>query len=129
MAIRIAAAPLMVSETVIFFEVDAVEGDLEVAQRVDRHADAADLAFGQRIVRVEADLRRQVEGDVETGLAVGDQVLEALVGVRRLPKPAYWRMVHGCLRYISAVDAARERVLAGIADHLQPPLAATSSAV
>jgi hypothetical protein len=34
-------------------EVDAIEGGLEVGERVHRHADAADLAFGHRVVAVE----------------------------------------------------------------------------
>ncbi len=37
-------------------ELDAIECDLEVTQRVDRHANPADLPAGQRIVRVDAYL-------------------------------------------------------------------------
>ena len=41
----------------------AVEQRLHVGQRGDRHAHAAHLAQRQRVVRIVADLRRQVEGD------------------------------------------------------------------
>src|SRR6202030_3996100 len=51
-------------------EIDAVEGDFEIAQGVDRHADPADFADRFRRVGIVAALRSQVEGDVEPGLAV-----------------------------------------------------------
>jgi hypothetical protein len=73
--------------------------------------------LGQRIVGIEADLGRQVEGDVEAGLAVGDQVLEALVGVGRITEAGV--LAHGprLLAVHLAVDAAGEGILAGLADH------------
>ena len=42
-----------------------------LAQVRDRYADLADLAAAQRAVGVVAGLRRQVEGDAEAGLALG----------------------------------------------------------
>ena len=42
----------------------------------------------ERVVRVEAHLRRQVERDREAGLAAVEQVAEALVGVLGRPQPA-----------------------------------------
>ena len=64
-------------------ERDAVEGRPHVVERVDRHAGAADLAQAARVVGVQAELRRQVEGHREPGRAVGEQVLVALVGLLR----------------------------------------------
>ena len=46
-----------------------VQEDAHVLDRVDRHADAADLAARQRVVGVAAHLRRQVERDRQSGLA------------------------------------------------------------
>ena len=90
-------------------ERDPVEDALHVGERVDRDADLADLARRERVVGVEAHLRRQVERDREAGLALVEQVAEALVGVLRAspagvephrPEPA---AVH------ARVDAAGER--------------------
>jgi hypothetical protein len=100
-------------------QVDAVERDLEVAQRVDRHADPADFALGERVVRIQADLRGQVEGDVQPGLAVGDQVLEALVGLPRVAEARVLAHRPGLLAVHQAVDAARERVFTRLAEHRQ----------
>src|SRR5579864_4176817 len=128
MAIRMAAAPLMVRHR-DGIEIDAVEGDLEIAQGIDRHADAADLAdrFGR--LGIVAALRRQIEGDVEPGLAVGDQIFEPLVGVGGVgeagilphgerPLPVHQRMnAAGEWRFAGAarVDAAgRDYILGGI---------------
>ena len=49
-------------------ERDAVEQHAHVAEMRDRHADLADLALGERMVAVVAGLRRQIEGDGQTGL-------------------------------------------------------------
>src|SRR5581483_1452871 len=79
----------------------------------DRDARAADLAGRERVVRVVAQLRRQVEGDAEPRLAALEQVAEARVrllgraeaGVlpdRPRPAPVHVR-----------VGPARERELAG----------------
>ena len=43
-----------------------------VAEMGDRHADLADLAAGERVVAVVAGLGRQIEGDREAGLALGE---------------------------------------------------------
>src|SRR5206468_8836843 len=73
----------------------------------------ADLADGARVVRVVAELRRQVERDGESGLPAVEQVAEARVRLLRRceagvladrPRPA---AIH------VAVRAARERKLAG----------------
>src|SRR5215203_4669434 len=60
-------------------ERDAVEEHLHVGERIDRDARAADLAGGARVVRVEAELGRQVERDREAGLAALEQEAVALV--------------------------------------------------
>ena len=43
-----------------------------VAEMADRHADLADLARRQRMVGVVAGLGREIEGDGEAGLALGE---------------------------------------------------------
>ena len=53
-------------------ERDAVEQRVHVALVGDRDADLADLAAGEGVVGVIAGLRRQVEGDREAGLALGE---------------------------------------------------------
>ena len=54
------------------FERNAVEQRTHVADMGDRHADLADFALGQRIVAVVSGLRRQIEGDRQAGLALGE---------------------------------------------------------
>ena len=62
---------------------NAVEQGLHVRQRVDGDAAVADLAAARGRVGVLAHQRRHVERDGETGLAVGEQVLVAPVGLLR----------------------------------------------
>ena len=62
-------------------ERDLVEQQPHVLERVDRDADLADLAGGDRVVGVVAHLRRQVEGDRQPAGALRDQVAVALVGL------------------------------------------------
>ena len=62
-------------------EIDLVEESLHVSERINRHADLADLAFGDRVVGVVADLRRQIEGAREARRARRDQHAVALVGL------------------------------------------------
>ena len=96
-------------------ERDAVEGGPHVVERVDRHAGAAHLAQAARVVGVQAELGRQVEGHAQARRPVGEQVLVALVGL-------LGRGVAGVLAHRPeplavhlAVRAARERVLARLA--------------
>ncbi len=68
---------------------DAVEQRLHVTAMGDRDADLADLAAGEQGIGVVAGLRRQVEGDREAGLALGEVapvelVRPAGVGVPRV---------------------------------------------
>ena len=62
-------------------EVDAGEQRLHVVERVDGDALAADLAEGARVVGVVAHQGGHVKGGREAGLAVVEQVVEALVGL------------------------------------------------
>ena len=78
-------------------EVDILEGDLEVPERIDRHPHPAHLAFGHGVVRVVAHLRGEVEGDVQPRLAVGDHQLEPLVRLGGVPKPVYCLVVQALL--------------------------------
>ena len=61
-------------------ERDPVEQLVHVALVGDRDADLADLAAGEDVVGVIAGLGRQVEGDREAGLALGQVAAVELVG-------------------------------------------------
>ncbi len=62
-------------------ERDAVEQRAHVAEMRDRHADLADFAAREDVVAVIAGLRRQIEGDGETRLALGEIGAIELVGL------------------------------------------------
>ena len=81
MASRIQAVGLMVMETLMLLEVDAVEERLHVVDDVDGDALASDLAEAHRVVGVVAHQRRHVEVDADPGLSLGDEVAEPAVGV------------------------------------------------
>ena len=72
-------------------ERDALEQAAHVAEMRDRHADFADLAARQRVVGVVAGLGRQIEGDREPGLALGEVPPVKLVGGR-----SPWNGRHRC---------------------------------
>ena len=61
-------------------ERDPVEQLVHVALVGDRDADLADLAAGEDVIGVIAGLGRQVEGDREAGLALGQVAPVELVG-------------------------------------------------
>ncbi len=93
---------------------DAVERDLgeerlDVGDRIDRDADFADFAARLRRIGVVAELRRQVEGDRESGDAVVEQVAVARVGFRgaREARILAHRPMPPAIHV--AADAARER--------------------
>ena len=69
-------------------ERDAVEQRAHVAQVADGHAHLAHLAAGQFVVGVVARLRRQVEGDGQPGLPLGEVLPVERVGLgrRRMPR-------------------------------------------
>jgi hypothetical protein len=97
-------------------ERDPVEQRLHVLERVDRHALTAHLTERASVVRVVAHQRRHVEGGREPRLPVLQQVVEALVRLRRraeageLPHRPEAAAVH------RLVDPARERVLTRLAE-------------
>ena len=64
-ASRMIAVALIVIDVETAIERDAVEQRRHVLDRIDRDADAADLAGRQRMIRVVAHLRRQIEGDAQ----------------------------------------------------------------
>ena len=100
-------------------ERDAVEQRRHVLDRVDRHADAADLAGGERVIGVVADLRRQIEGDAQAADALREQVAIAAVRLRgrpearvlaHRPEPA---AIHGRLDAAGVRELARHPEVAG----------------
>ncbi len=78
-------------------ERDAIEQHAHVADVRNRHADLTDFAFGQRMVGVVSGLRRQVEGDRETGLPLAQIFTVKLIRClgSRMPGigPEYPRLV------------------------------------
>ncbi len=95
---------------------DALEQPPHVLDGVDRHPHPPDLATGERMVGVVADLGRQVEGHRQAGGALRQQVTVAPVGLfgagvtRVLAHGPVAPPVH------VRVDAAGERLLARVAD-------------
>ena len=89
-----------------------VEEHLHVRDRVDRDPGPSDLALGERVVGVVAELRGQVERDRQTGLPALEQVAEARV---RLLRGAVARVLANRPRAAAVhrgIRAARERELA-----------------
>ena len=74
-----------------------IEQPPHLAQVRDRHPDLADLAASQRRVRVVAGLGRKVEGDRQSGLALGEIASEELVGI--------------CRRTVSGIRSHHPRVI------------------
>ena len=98
-----------------FFQIDAVEEDLHVFQRIDGDAALADFAFAGRMIGVIAHQRGQIERDRQSAAAVLQQILVALVGFLRRGEAG--ELPHGeKLAAITAgVNAACVRRLPGIA--------------
>ena len=110
------AVALIVIDVETRAERNAVEQLRHVVDRVDRHADPADLAGRERVIRVVAHLRRQIERDAQAGHPLVEQVAIAPIGLRggaearvlaHRPQPA---AIHRRL------DAAREGKRAGKAE-------------
>jgi len=79
------------------FQIDSIEQNLHVFQRIDRYAALADLAFARGMIGVVAHQRREIECDRKPASAVLQQILVALVRFLRRceagkhahrPKPA-----------------------------------------
>ncbi len=100
------------------FEIDAVEQDFHVLQRVDSDAALAHLAFAGRMIGIVAHQRGQIECNRETAAAMLEQVLVALV--RFLGRCEPREHAHGpeLAAVAGGVNAARERRFAGEAQIL-----------
>ena len=94
-------------------ERNLVEEHFHVRQGADGHAAFADFAFGERMVGVVAHQRGQIEGDGKAGLALREQIAEALVGVFGGAEAG--ELAHGpeASAIHRGMNAARVRRLAG----------------
>jgi hypothetical protein len=89
---------------------------LHVVERVDRNSLATHLAERSRMIRVVAHQRRHVEGRRKPGLPVLEQVAEALVRLGRRPETRELAHRPQSPAIHRRIDAARERVDAGVAE-------------
>ena len=101
-----------------FFEIDAVEENLHVFERIDGDAAFADLAFAGGMIGVVAHQRGQVEGHRKAAAAMFEQVLVTLVGL--FGRGEAGELSHGpeLAAVAGGVNAARVGRLAGIAEVL-----------
>src|SRR5215470_6466135 len=92
-----------------------MEERFHVFERVDGHADPTDLTERERMIRVEADLRGEIERDGEAGLALAEEIAIALVGFDSGAKAGV--LAHGpeAAAVHRRVNAAGKRKFAGIA--------------
>ena len=97
-------------------ERDAREERLHVGERVDGDALPPDLAERTGVIGVVAHQRRHVEGRRESRLAVLGQVAEALVRLLRRAETGELAHRPQASAVHRRIDAAGERVLAGIAE-------------
>jgi len=95
-------------------ERDPGEQRLHVVERVDRDALAADLPERPRVIRVVAHQRRHVEGRRQPRLPVLEQVPEPRVRLLGRPEPGELPHRPQPPAVHRRVDAARERIDAGI---------------
>ena len=98
---------LIVIEVFIVVERDLVEQGLHVAAVGDRDADLADLAAGEDVVGVVAGLGREVEGDREAGLALGEVAPVELVRAAGVGVPGVGAHHPGAVALGKAVLAHR----------------------
>ena len=94
-------------------ERDPVEEHLHVGERVDRHPGAPDLTRRPRVVRVETELRGQIESHREPRLSLRKQVAEALVRLLRGGEAGVLADRPRLPAVHVPVGAAREREFAG----------------
>ncbi len=97
-------------------ERDPGEQRLHVGERVDRDPLAADLALRALVVGVVAHQRRHVEGGREAGLAVLEEVAEALVRLGGRAEAGELAHRPELAAVHRRIDAAGERIDAGIAE-------------
>ena len=100
------------------FEVDAVEEDLHIFERVDGDAAFADFAFAGRVIGVVAHQRGQIEGDGESAAAVFEKIFVALVGFFGRGEAGEHAHRPQLAAVAGRVNAARVGRLAGIAEVL-----------
>ena len=99
-------------------ERDPLERDAHVVDRVDRDPGPPDLAEAPRIVGIEPELGREVERHRQPRRSVLEQVVVALVRLLRARVPRVLPHRPQLLAVHLAVDAAGERILAGLAEAL-----------
>ena len=97
-------------------EWDAVEQRVHVLDRVDRHPDSADFAGRERVIRVVANLRRQIEGHAQSLHAVRQQVSVSLIRFGCRPEPRVLPHRPGAAAIHVRLDPARKRKGAGLTD-------------
>ena len=97
-------------------ERNAVEQLRHVVERVDGDADAPDFAGGQRVVRVVAHLRGQIERDAQSGHALRQQVPVPLIRLGGGAEPGVLPHRPEPAAIHRRLDATRERKLAGLAE-------------
>ena len=129
MAMRIAAAPLMVSETVIFFR-SMPSKAISKSRRVSIDMPTRPIspsASGSSESSPICVGRSKATLSPVWPLAI--RYLKRWLVSAGLPKPAYCRLVHGCLRYISRWMPRVKGYWPGSPTISMPPLASTSAAV
>jgi len=95
-------------------DVDAVEQDLHVPQRVDGDPLPADLPLAHRVIRIDPHQARHVERGRQPRLALVDEVVEPLVGLlgrpepRKLPHRPRPAAIHRRIRTAGVRSLARE---------------------
>ena len=95
----IGAGELIVIDVVMSASADAVEQPLHVGERHDADAALADLAERQRVVRIAAHQRRQIERDAQAGAAgLRAAACSAALVSSGVPNPANWRIVQSLPR-------------------------------
>ena len=106
-------------------KVDLREQPSHVLDRVDGHASATDLSSSQRVIGIEAEQGGHVERGGEPCAAVGEELAEALVGVRsgteagELAHRPHLRPVHGSEGPAREGELAGELAIRGAVDRLE----------
>src|SRR5262249_12600801 len=88
---------------------------VHVVERIDRDAEAADLAQATGIVAVQAHEGREIEGRAQARLALVEQEAEALVGLPRRAETGELAHRPEPAALNATVDALGKGILAGVA--------------